>query len=154
MQVTGRSMNGRPSSNDKAGDSHSPEVDDHSCEGNSHSHETNGHSHEGNSFSQENCQERNGPKRDGLSTEDKLNVVLIQIAAIQDRIWDCLETLREKNRLSPEVEEFARKVMEESSYWVDQCTTTSESPPILLRRTEIQFERLIRVLELIEKEKR
>jgi hypothetical protein len=81
-------------------------------------------------------------------------VVLIQIAAIQDRIWDCLETLREKNRLSPEVEEFARKVMEESSYWVDQCTTTSESPPILLRRTEIQFERLIRVLELIEKEKR
>jgi hypothetical protein len=98
--------------------------------------------------------EGNGLEMNDPGIEDKLNVILIQIAAIQDRIWDCLEALRKDNRLSPELEDFARKVMKESSYWIDQCTTTSESPPILLRRTEIQLERLARVLDLIEKEKR
>lgn len=37
--------------------------------------------------------------------EEKLNRLLLEIADLQDRIWDSLEDLRVHDRLSPEAEE-------------------------------------------------
>jgi hypothetical protein len=94
--------------------------------------------------------DRSEGQKSRVNLEDKLDVLLLQIDAVQDVIWDDLENLRVKGKLSIELEEFARTVMTEVSAWMDQCTTTTESQPILFRRMEVQLERLSRVQELIE----
>ena len=41
--------------------------------------------------------------------------------------------------------------MKEVSFWVDQCTLASKSPPVLLRRMEVQLARLVKIEALIQK---
>ncbi|HWQ19938.1 MAG TPA: hypothetical protein VN455_09195 [Methanotrichaceae archaeon] len=99
--------------------------------------------------------DHDGPQSDKQPShdeiEERLNKVLIEIAGLQDRIWDEMEEQSKQSRLTPELEEFARKVMDDVSCWIDQCTAASESPPVLLRRMEVQLSRLKKVLELIGK---
>jgi hypothetical protein len=83
--------------------------------------------------------------------EERLNRLLLEVADLQDRIWDSLEALRAQGRLSLEAEEHVCQVMKEVSFWVDQCTLASESPPVLLRRMEVQLARLVKVEALIQK---
>jgi hypothetical protein len=81
--------------------------------------------------------------------EESLNLILIQIAELQERIWDEIQALEEGGRLTPELERFAAEVMRDVSFWMDQCITASESPPILLRRMEVHKARLAKIEELI-----
>jgi hypothetical protein len=81
--------------------------------------------------------------------EERLSCLLLKAAEHQDRIWDGLEALQVQGRLSPEAEEHVRQVMRDVSFWIDQCTVASESPPVLLRRMEIQLTRLVKVEALI-----
>jgi hypothetical protein len=82
--------------------------------------------------------------------EEKLNRLLLDVAALQNGIWDGLEALQGQGRLSPEAEEHVCRVMKEISLWVDQCTLPSESPPVLLRRMEVQLARLVKIEALIQ----
>jgi hypothetical protein len=41
--------------------------------------------------------------------------------------------------------------MRDVSFWIDQCTVASESPPVLLRRMEIQHMRLVKIEALMRK---
>lgn len=81
--------------------------------------------------------------------EESLNLILIQIAELQERIWEGMAALEADGRLTPELERFAAEVMRDVSFWMDQCTTASESPPILLRRMEVHQARLAKIEELI-----
>lgn len=72
------------------------------------------------------------------------------MADLQEKIWDDLEVLNERRMLKPEIDEHIRGVMSDVSYWIDQCTATAESPPILLRRMDAHMARLIKIEELIE----
>jgi hypothetical protein len=83
--------------------------------------------------------------------EEKLNRLLLDVAALQDGIWEGLEALQRQGRLSSEAEEHICRVMKEVSFWVDQCTLASKSPPVLLRRMEVQLARLVNVEALIKK---
>jgi len=99
--------------------------------------------------------DHDGPKSERQPSHDEveegLNKVLIEMAALQDMIWDEMEEQSRQDRLTPEMEEFARKVMDDVSYWMDQCTAASQSPPVLLRRMEVQLSRLKKILDLIGK---
>lgn len=83
--------------------------------------------------------------------EEKLNRLLLEVDDLQDGIWDGLEALQRQGRLSPEAEEHVCQVMKEVSFWVDQCTLASKSPPVLLRRMEVQLARLVKIEALIQK---
>jgi len=87
---------------------------------------------------------------DQARIEEELNRVLLDIVKVQDEIWDKLDQLERIDRLSPQLEELVRSVMKDVDYWTCQCTCTSESPPILLRRMQIHFKRLQRIASLIE----
>jgi hypothetical protein len=98
-----------------------------------------------------------GSPKDGNQTpheevEEKLNKVLIQMADLQDRIWDLTDELRSQGKLAMQTEDYSRKVMDDVSYWIDQCTTESQSPPVLLRRMEVHLSRLKSVEELLRRE--
>lgn len=82
--------------------------------------------------------------------ERQLNLILLEIACLEERIWECMERLREKDRLSPQLEEYVRGIMSELSYWTALCTTTSESPHVLLRRMEVHLTRARRLSEHLE----
>lgn len=82
--------------------------------------------------------------------ERQLNLILLEIASLEERIWDGIERLREKDRLSPQLEEYVRSIMSELSYWTALCTTASESPHVLLRRMEVHLTRARRLSEKIE----
>lgn len=83
--------------------------------------------------------------------ERQLNLILIDIAELEEHVWDCLERLRENERLSPQLEDHVRCVMNEVSYWSALCSTTSESPHILMRRMEVQLSRMKRLSELLDR---
>ncbi|MCX8207179.1 MAG: hypothetical protein N3G75_05025 [Methanothrix sp.] len=82
--------------------------------------------------------------------ERQLNLILLEIASLEERIWDCIERLREKDSLSPHLEEYVRRIMSDLSYWTALCTTTSESPHVLLRRMEVHLTRARRLSEQLE----
>ncbi|MDH7597732.1 MAG: hypothetical protein QHG98_08380 [Methanothrix sp.] len=82
--------------------------------------------------------------------EKQLNLILLEIASLEERIWDCIERLREKERLSPHLEEYVRSIMSELSYWTALCTTASEAPHVLLRRMEVHLTRAKRLSEHLE----
>ncbi|MDI9616657.1 MAG: hypothetical protein QFX31_04745 [Methanothrix sp.] len=82
--------------------------------------------------------------------ERQLNLILLEIASLEDKIWESIERLREKDRLSPHLEEYVRGIMSELSYWSALCTTTSESPHVLLRRMEVHLTRARRLSEQLE----
>ena len=91
-----------------------------------------------------------GQDEDQARLEDELNRVLLDIAKVQDGIWDELDILERIGRLSPQLEELVQSVMKDVDYWTGQCTCASESPPILLRRMQIHFKRLQRIASFIE----
>ncbi|HOK58530.1 MAG TPA: hypothetical protein PK659_05545 [Methanothrix sp.] len=82
--------------------------------------------------------------------ERQLNLILLEIASLEERIWDCMERLREKELLSPHLEEYVRSIMSELSYWTALCTTASEAPHVLLRRMEVHLTRARRLSEHLE----
>ena len=85
---------------------------------------------------------------DQAELEEELNRILLKIAGIQEDIWDCLEVLEREGRLTTQLEELVRGVMRDVDYWTEQCTRTSESPPVLLRRMQIHLKRLQKVAKL------
>ncbi len=102
-------------------------------------------------MSRENTNWENTNRKGQEELEEKLSRLLLEIADLQDRIWDSLEDIRAQGRLSLEAEEHIRRVMSEVSLWVDQCAVASESPPVLLRRMEVQLARLVKIEALIRK---
>lgn len=82
--------------------------------------------------------------------ERELNLVLLKIAEIQDGVRDGLERLNEEGKLTQEFEDMVESVMREVDAWTDQCTAVAEAPPVLLRRMQVQLERLERIERLIE----
>jgi len=91
---------------------------------------------------------------DQARLEEELNRILLKIAEVQDEIWDRLDDLEREGNLSCQLEDLVRGVMRDLDYWTDQCTKTSESPPILLRRMQIQLKRLQKASDLIKTSKR
>gem|GEM_PF-479525 len=87
-----------------------------------------------------------------MRREERLDLLLVALAELQERVWEGLERLEAEGRLLPEIEEHAREVMRDVSYWLDQCTAAEEAPPILQRRMEVHLERIRRLAELLEAE--
>ncbi|HII06873.1 MAG TPA: hypothetical protein HA349_06045 [Methanotrichaceae archaeon] len=87
---------------------------------------------------------------DQARREAELNLVLLNIAQIQEAISDGVERLREEEKLTMEFEKMVQNVMRDVNGWTDQCTAPTESPPVLLRRMQVQMERLLRIERLIE----
>ena len=85
--------------------------------------------------------------------EKRLDLVLLEISQLQEAIWAQLESLERDGLLLPQMEEHVGEVMREVSFWVDQCTLAAQSPPVLLRRMEVHLSRLVRLKELLEKQK-
>jgi hypothetical protein len=87
---------------------------------------------------------------DQARIEVELNLLLLKIAEIQKSVDEGVEVLREEGKLPGELEGIVEKVMREVDSWTDQCTAPAETPPILLRRMQVQMERLARIERLIE----
>jgi tRNA A58 N-methylase Trm61 len=87
---------------------------------------------------------------DQARIEAELNLVLLNIAEIQEAISDGVERLREEGKLTMEFEKMVQNVMREVDGWTDQCTATTEATPVLLRRMQVQMERLSRIERIIE----
>ncbi len=87
---------------------------------------------------------------DQARIEAELNLVLLNIAETQAAIRDGVERLREEGRLTMEFETMVQRVMRDVDGWTDQCTAAAEAPPVLLRRMQVQMERLARIERLIE----
>ncbi|NYT02519.1 MAG: hypothetical protein GKC10_07170 [Methanosarcinales archaeon] len=85
---------------------------------------------------------------DQRDLEDRLSRLLLQLAEMQDGIWEAWEA--KSDGLPPGMEEHLRKVMDDISFWIDQCTTTDQCTPVLLRRMEVHRARLARLMELID----
>jgi len=83
--------------------------------------------------------------------EMRLDLVCLEISQLQEAIWEQLESLERCGILPAQLEEYAREVMREVSFWVDQCTLAAQSPPVLLRRMEVHLSRLVRLRELLKK---
>jgi len=83
---------------------------------------------------------------DQIEVEEELNHILLKIADTQDAIRDGLE----KDYSSAQIEELALRVIEEVDYWIEQCTRATEAPSILLRRMQIQLDRLRMIEKQIE----
>ncbi|MCJ7443434.1 MAG: hypothetical protein MUO26_02695 [Methanotrichaceae archaeon] len=82
--------------------------------------------------------------------EEMLNLLLIEMADIEDGLEEGLEALRHIGKLSYELEQHIRLVMSDISQWIDECTLAVESSPILLRRMQVHLGRLGRLLIFIE----
>jgi hypothetical protein len=91
-----------------------------------------------------------GRKLDQARIEAELNLVLLNIATIKEAISDGVERMREEGKLTMEFEKMVQNVVRDVDGWTDQCTATSETPPVLLRRMQVQKERLSRIERLIE----
>lgn len=87
---------------------------------------------------------------DQARIEAELNLVLLNIAEIEDAVRDGLERLCEEGKLTAEFEEMVGSIMREVDGWTGQCTAAAEAPPVLLRRMQVQMERLERIERLIE----
>jgi tRNA A58 N-methylase Trm61 len=87
---------------------------------------------------------------DQARIEAELNLVLLNVAETQAAIREGIERLREEGKLSMEFETMVQKVMRDVDGWTDQCTAAAEAPPVLLRRMQVQMERLSRIERLIE----
>lgn len=87
---------------------------------------------------------------DQARIEAELNLVLLNIVEIQKAVEYGLERLREDGKLTTEFEKMVRNVVRDVDDWTDQCTATSEATPVLLRRMQVQMERLSRIERLIE----
>lgn len=87
---------------------------------------------------------------DQARIEAELNLVLLKTAQAQEAVRDGVERLREEGRLTEEVERMVEMVTREVDGWTDQCTAAAEAPPVLLRRMQVQMERLARIERLIE----
>ncbi|MGB3944180.1 MAG: hypothetical protein WBK88_05255 [Methanothrix sp.] len=87
---------------------------------------------------------------DQARIEAELNLLLLKIAEIQEDVRDGLEELRREGKLTAEFEEMVGSVMREVDGWTDQCTAAAQEPLVLLRRMQVQIERLERIERLIE----
>lgn len=87
---------------------------------------------------------------DRARIEAELNLVLLNIVEIQKAIEAGLERLREEGKLTVELEAMVQNVVRDVDGWTDQCTATSEATPVLLRRMQVQMERLSRIEKIIE----
>ncbi len=87
---------------------------------------------------------------DQARIEAELNLVLLNIVQIQEAISDGVEQLRVEGKLTMEFEKMVQNVVRDVDGWTDQCTATAETPPVLLRRMQVQMERLSRIERLIE----
>ena len=87
---------------------------------------------------------------DQARIEAELNLVLLNIVEIREAIGDGLKRLREEGKLTMEFEKMVQNVVRDVDGWTDQCTATSEATPVLLRRMQVQMERLSRIERLIE----
>ncbi len=87
---------------------------------------------------------------DQARIEAELNLVLLNIVEIRKAIEGALERLQEEGKLTMEFEKMVRNVVRDVDGWTDQCTATSEATPVLLRRMQVQMERLSRIERLIE----
>ena len=83
---------------------------------------------------------------DRVEVEEELNRILLKIAETQDAILDGLE----KDSSFAQIEELALRVIGDADYWIEQCTRTTEAPSILLRRMQIQLDRLKKIEKQIE----
>jgi hypothetical protein len=91
-----------------------------------------------------------GERLEQARVETELNLVLLSIVEIREAIEDGVKRLREKGKLTMEFEKMVQNVVRDVDSWTDQCTATSEATPILLRRMQVQMERLSRIERLIE----
>jgi hypothetical protein len=87
---------------------------------------------------------------DQARIEAELNLVLLNIVQIQEAISDGVERMRVEGKLTMEFEKMVQNVVRDVDGWTDQCTATAETPPVLLRRMQVQMERLSRIERLIE----
>ena len=87
---------------------------------------------------------------DQARIEAELNLVLLNIVEIREAIGDGLKRLREEGKLTMEFEKMVQNVVRDVDGWTDQCTATTEATPVLLRRMQVQMERLSRIERLIE----
>ncbi len=87
---------------------------------------------------------------DQARIEAELNLVLLNIATIQKAISDGVERMRVEGKLTMEFEKMVQNVVRDVDGWTDQCTAASEAPAVLLRRMQVQMERLSRIERLIE----
>ncbi len=87
---------------------------------------------------------------DQTRIEAELNLLLLNIAQIQEAIKGGVEQLREGGKLTTEFEKMVQNVMRDVDGWTDQCTAPTQAPPVLLRRMQVQMERLQRIERLIE----
>jgi hypothetical protein len=83
---------------------------------------------------------------------ERLNLLLLQIVDLQERISQSMEVLENEGQIPPQLENHVRQVLSDISLWVDECTKVAEDRPILLRRIEVHVERLRRLEELIRAE--
>lgn len=86
---------------------------------------------------------------DRARIEAELNLMLLNIVEIQKAIEVGLERLREGGKLTVELEAMVQNVVRDVDGWTDQCTATSEATPVLLRRMQVQMERLRRIERII-----
>jgi len=91
---------------------------------------------------------------DQARIELELNLVLLKTVEIRAALMEGVEALREEGRLPGELEGIVEKVTREVDGWTDQCTAPAETPPVLLRRMQVQMERLARIERLIEELRR
>lgn len=87
---------------------------------------------------------------DQARIEAELNLVLMKTAQSREAVREGVEDLRKEGKLTEDVEEMVGKVIREVDGWTDQCTAAAEAPLILLRRMQVQMERLARIERLIE----
>jgi hypothetical protein len=80
---------------------------------------------------------------------EELNLLLLQVVDLQERVLLAMETLKRKGLGQPQMEEHVQQVLSEVSVWVDECTKPAEDQAILLRRMQVHKERLQRLEELI-----
>ena len=64
--------------------------------------------------------------------EEELDRTLLRITELQNKVWDSVESLHEREMGSQKLEDYVSGVMKDINYWMDQCTLASESPPLLL----------------------
>ncbi|KUK43743.1 MAG: Uncharacterized protein XD72_1882 [Methanothrix harundinacea] len=95
-----------------------------------------------------------GRKLDQARIEAELNLMLLNIVEIKEAIRDGVEGLREEGKLTMEFEKMVQNVIRDVDGWTDQCTATAEAPPVLLRRMQVQVERLNRIERIIEEMRR
>jgi hypothetical protein len=82
--------------------------------------------------------------------EERLNLILLEMANLQNSMGEALKDLKRSEKLNSETERYILCVTNEIMSWIDECTLVIESSPILLRRMEVHLERLKRLLNFVE----